>query len=156
MDAGGVSAAQHLARTALLRQLGYFGLVPFVAGALLVWALQEPAQAQALSARALAAYAALIASFLGGVHWGAAMRLGAPPPAWLAWGVTPSLLGWGALLLPPGPGLALLAALLVLCWVVDRQLYPAQGLARWLPLRLRLSGVAAVCCAAGAAGAWSL
>jgi hypothetical protein len=154
MDSGAVSPAEHLARATVLRQLGYFGLVPFVAGALLVWVLQPPAQS--LSAQSLAAYAALIVSFLGGVHWGAAMRQAAPPPLWLAWGVTPSLLGWGALLLPLGPGLALLAGLLLLCWAVDRQLYPAQGLARWLPLRLHLSTVAAVSCAVGAAGAWSL
>jgi hypothetical protein len=148
------STAAQLSSATLLRQLGYAGLVPFVAGAVLVWGLAEPAAVRVLSAQALAAYAALIASFLGGVHWGAAMRQAAPPPTWLAWGVTPSLLAWPALLLPPGPGLALLAALLVLCWLVDRRLYPAQDLARWLPLRLRLSAVAAVSCAVAAAGVW--
>lgn len=148
------SPAAQLSSAAVLRQLGYAGLAPFVLGALLVWLLPQPPEVRDLSAQALIAYAALIASFLGGVHWGAAMRQAAPPPAWLAWGVTPSLLAWPALLLPPGPGLLLLAALLLLCWGVDRRLYPAQGLARWLPLRLRLTAVAAVCCAVGAAGVW--
>jgi hypothetical protein len=152
-EAAPVSAAQQLARATLLRRLGHAGLLPFLAGALLVWVLDDPT-ARAASARGLAAYGALIASFLGGVHWGSAMRQPAPPPVWLAWGVTPSLLAWPALVLPPGPGLVLLAAVLLLCWAVDRRLYPAQGLARWLTLRLQLSAVAAACCAAGAAGAW--
>jgi hypothetical protein len=161
----GPSPATHLKHSTQVLQLGYAGLLPFVAGALLVWLLREPAGAQAaegqavmahsLVAQALAAYAAVIASFLGGIHWGLALREPAPPLAWLAWGVTPSLLAWVAVLLPPGPGLVLLALLLLACYGVDRRLYPVQGLARWLPLRLRLSAVAAVACAMGAAGVWS-
>ncbi len=162
----GPTPASHLKRGKQVLQLGYAGLLPFVAGALLVWLLREPAgapapaapgpAAQALAVQALTVYAAVIASFLGGIHWGLALREPAPPVAWLAWGVTPSLLAWTAVLLPPGPGLALLSLLLLACYGMDRRLYPLQGLARWLPLRLRLTAVGATACAMGAAGVWSV
>lgn len=44
------------------------------------------------------------------------------------------------------------ALALLVCYAVDRRLYPVQGLARWLTLRFRLSAVAATCCFVGAAG----
>lgn len=133
------------------RRLGYAGLLPFVAGALLVWLVHDPVLQDV--AFGLAAYAALIASFLGGIHWGLAFRQEEPPSAWLAWGVVPSLVAWPALLMPPHAGLVVQGALLVGCYLVDRRLYPQQGVARWLVLRFRLSAVAALCCFIGAAGA---
>src|SRR3990167_1974488 len=54
--------------TALARTLGHAGLIPFVLLAALLWLVD--AALQAWVAIALTAYAALIASFLGGVHWG--------------------------------------------------------------------------------------
>lgn len=131
------------------RALGYAGLVPFVGGAALLALAGAELRPQA--AFALAAYAALILSFLGGIHWGLAFRQARPSPALFAWGVSPSLIAWAALLLPAPAGLALLAALVVLCYAVDRQVYPRQGAAAWLGLRLQLSTVAALSCAAGAA-----
>jgi hypothetical protein len=70
----------------------------------------------------------------------------------LAWGVAPSLLAWPALLMPAYAALPWLGLLRVLCYVVDRRLYAAAGLGRWLTLRWRLSMVAALSCfvAAGA------
>jgi hypothetical protein len=131
--------------------LGYGGLLPFVGGA--AWLLVGPADTQALAARVLVAYAATIVAFLGGIHWGLAFAApGGPPTARLAWGVLPSLVAWPALLLAPGAGLALLAAMLVLCYAVDHRVYPALGLQRWLPLRRVLSVVATLSCAAGAVG----
>lgn len=130
--------------------LGYAGLLPFVGAAL--WALAGPAAQQALAAQVLAAYAATIVSFLGGIHWGLAFAQPAgPAPGRLVWGVVPSLLAWPALLLPPAAGLAVLAATLVLCYAVDHRAYPGLGLAAWLPLRRALSAVAALSCAAGVA-----
>jgi len=131
------------------RALGYAGLIPFVGGAAAL-GLAGPAW-QAQAGFALAAYAALIASFLGGIHWGLGFAAARPAPTLFAWGVLPSLGGWAALLLPRPAGLACLAALLLACYVVDRRVYPRLGLARWLPLRLQLSAVAALSCAAGAA-----
>jgi hypothetical protein len=132
------------------RRLGYAGLLPFVGGAAVV-ALVEPAMRPA-PGYALLAYAATIVAFLGGVHWGAAMRAEGPLAATraLVWGVLPQLLAWGTLLLPLPVGLLTAAALLVLCYAVDRHLYLALGLRHWLALRLPLSiGAAASCAAAG-------
>lgn len=130
------------------RWLGYAGLLPFVAGAAAAWAGGEIGAAGAAS---LAAYAAVIVSFLGGIHWG--LGFVRDEPARFAWGVVPSLVAWPALLLPSTAALALLAAMLVVCYAVDRRVYPRLGLQRWLPLRLHLSVVAAACCAAAAAAA---
>jgi hypothetical protein len=130
--------------------LGGAGLLPFVGAA--VWLALAPAGAGDGPARALAAYAATIVSFLGGIHWGLAFATpGGPATARLAWGVVPSLIAWPALLLPPATGLSLLAAALVLCFAVDRRSYPPLGLGAWLPLRGLLTAVATLSCAAGAA-----
>jgi Protein of unknown function (DUF3429) len=130
--------------------LGHAGLLPFAAGAVLMWVV--PPETKPLAALVLVAYGALIASFLGGIHWGLAMRLPAAPLRLLLWGVAPSLLAWPALLMPPRAGLLVLGALLLVCYAVDRVLYNEQRVAAWLALRFRLSTVAALCCFIGAAG----
>lgn len=132
------------------RRLGWAGALPFGIGALLVW-LVNP-EVLPYAALALSAYAALVASFLGGVHWGLAMRDGDVQAQGFAWAVVPMLIAWPALLMPPGAGLALLGALLTACYMVDRRLYPLRGLSHWLTLRFRLSAVAALSCFIGAAG----
>lgn len=133
------------------RRLGAAGLLPFAAGALLLWLVRDE-EAHAFVAQALSVYAALILSFLGGIHWGLAFRHDEPPTSLLAWGVVPALVAWPAVLMPPWSGLVLHGVMLVACYAVDRRLYPAQGVARWLTLRFRLSAVAALCCFIGAAG----
>ena len=132
-------------------RLGAGGLIPF---ALLALALWWPGLGhQAFSSQALASYGATIASFLGAIHWGLAMRdrsgAGAGP---YLWGVMPSLLAWLALLLPPAWGLLGLALLLGLCLLVDERRYPYYQIQAWLPLRRRLTMVAGLACLAGAAG----
>jgi Protein of unknown function (DUF3429) len=132
--------------------LGVAGLLPFLGGMAGIWALPPHRALQAASA--LAAYAAVIASFLGGIHWGLVARGEASGSTEsLLWGVTPSLLAWAALLLPNMRWTLAAAALtLLLCWAVDTRLYRRSGIAHWLPLRHGLTAVAAVCCFAGAAG----
>ena len=136
----------------LVRVLGYGGLLPFAGLALLCWLL--PPDLVVWVAMALAGYAALIASFLGGIHWGIAWAQGATgrPVRGLSfvWGVIPSLLAWPGLLMPAYAGLAWLGAVLVLCYLVDRRLYREAGLTAWLTLRWRLTGVAALSCFVGA------
>lgn len=132
------------------RLLGHLGLVPFVLGALLVWVVN--AEARPYAAQALSGYGAVIVSFLGGIHWGLAFRLSAPPATLFVWGVVPSLIAWPAVMMPEGAGLVVHGVMLVVCYLVDRKLYPAQGLAHWLTLRFRLSAVASLCCFLGAAG----
>lgn len=139
-------------RTAL--RLAYAGLLPFVAGALFVWLLAGRPAEHAFVADALAKYAALVASFLGGIHWGLGMRRAADAPASaapFAWGVAPSVLGWSAALMPPHAALPALGALLVAGYLVDRRSYPAHGVAAWLTLRFRLTAIASLSCFLAAA-----
>lgn len=132
-------------------QLGYAGLLPFVFGALLVWLVNPDVHPYATLG--LAAYAALIVSFLGGIHWGVGFAAATPAPSLFAWGVVPALVAWPAVLMPPSAGLVILGAMLWVCYAVDRRVYPRHGLARWLTLRFRLSAVAGFACFIGAAGA---
>lgn len=129
-------------------RLGYAGLLPFVAGALLVWLVD--AEAHPYTVLALSAYAGVIVSFLGGIHWGVAFRDGTP--GLFVWGVVPSLVAWVATVMPADAGLVVHGAMLWICYAVDRRLYPRHGLAHWLVLRFRLSAVAGLACFIGAAG----
>ncbi len=103
---------------------------------------------------ALLSYGAVIVSFLGGIHWGLAMRASPVPVARLVWGVLPSLLGWLAVLLDSPWGQVLLVLSLLACYAVDRASYRALGLAAWLPLRALLTAVASVSVALGALAYW--
>jgi hypothetical protein len=131
-------------------RLGYAGLVPFVVGAVFSWLVS--AQALPYVALGLAAYGAAIVSFLGGIHWGVAFREPEPEPRQLAWGVVPTFGAWLGVMMPPNAGLVVLGTMLVVCYLIDRQLYPRHGLQRWLTLRFRLSAVAALCCFVAAGG----
>jgi hypothetical protein len=136
--------------TPLAWRLGYAGLLPFGFGAVLVWLVREDAHPYV--ALALAAYGAVIVSFLGGIHWGLAFRHREPPARLLVWGVVPSIVAWLAAMMPPSAGLVILGAMLAACYAVDRRLYAEEGVAHWLTLRFRLSAVASLCCFIGAAG----
>jgi hypothetical protein len=133
-----------------ISRLGYAGLVPFVMLPCLMW-LINPELLPFVSI-ALGGYAAAIVSFLGGVHWGIGFMKGdAAPRFHFIWGVVPSLLAWLALMMPAPGALPLLGLVIVVCYLVDRRTYPAAGLANWLPMRLRLTVVAALSCVLGAA-----
>jgi hypothetical protein len=129
--------------------LGVAGLLPFVAGAVGLWSL--PPEWAGLAALALLTYAAVIVSFLGGIHWGLAMPLAQTRRGLLIWGVLPSLLAWAGLLLNSAWGLLLMAASLMLCYVVDCKIYRSMRLGGWLRLRALLTFVAVLSCLAGAA-----
>ena len=138
-------------------RLGYAGLVPFVALALGLRFL--PFEAREFCVFAMAAYAATIASFLGAIHWGLAMRQTptvlinqSADVAPFVWGVVPSLVAWFALLSSPAIALLILGVLLWVCYAVDRSVYPKFSLQTWLPMRLRLTVVASVSCFYVAAG----
>ncbi len=145
-----MSAPAALPLNPVALRLGYAGLLPFVIGALLVWLVR--AEAHPYVTAALSAYAGVIISFLGGIHWGLGMRQSIPSPAPFVWGIVPALLAWVAVVMPAYAGLVLQGALLIACYLVDRRLYPALGAAAWLTLRFRLSAVAALSCFLGAAG----
>jgi hypothetical protein len=129
-------------------RLGYAGLLPFIGLALALWL--APLAMRASAAHALLAYGATIASFLGAIHWGLAMRGPLTPKlGTLIWGVFPSLVAWLALLLPIAQGLITLAVLICACFAVDRSSYPIYGLKKWLSMRLHLTLIATICLIAG-------
>jgi hypothetical protein len=131
-------------------RLGYAGLIPFVLGALLMYLVEL--DVLPLVAIALTAYGAVIASFLGGIHWGLALRENTPLRTFhLIWGISPSLVAWIAVIMPAYAGLPLLGLLLVACYLVDRKTWPAAGLREWMTLRFRLTLVSVLCCLLGAA-----
>jgi hypothetical protein len=132
------------------QRLGYLALVPFVLGALAIWLVRLDDRIFATAA--LSAYAAVVVAFLGGIHWGFGFRQDAPPPRLFIWGVVPAIVASVALVMQPSAALVIHGVMLVACYLVDRRIYPQQGAARWLVLRFRLTGVAALACFLGAAG----
>lgn len=131
-------------------RLGYAGLIPFILGAALVWLVREDAHPYVTDG--LSRYAAVVISFLGAIHWGLGFRQTVPSPTPFIWGVAPALLAWIASTMPAYAGLVIEGALLIVCYLVDRRLYPSLGASAWLTLRFRLSAVAALCCFIAAQG----
>ncbi len=131
-------------------RLGYLALLPFVLGAALVWIVR--ADAHPYVTAALSGYAAVVLAFIGGIHWGFGFREKNPPPRLFIWGVVPSLVAWVAVVMQPYAGLVLHGVMFVVCYLVDRKVYPEHGAARWLTLRFRLSVLASLSCFVGAAG----
>ncbi len=131
-------------RLKMRRWLGYAGVLPFAAGlAILLFA--DDRRLQTWSAAELVHYAALITSFLGAVHWGAAIQATTDPhAARLLWGVIPALVAWSLLNLPPDIALAGYAALFTVILIVDAYLLPVLD-DDYRRLRLRLSTVVIGC-----------
>jgi hypothetical protein len=103
-----------------------------------------------LAQRALVAYAAVILSFLGAVHWGVVLAAPTTTPqlarSFLMWGVVPALLGWLALLmmflgLAPWLVLSFLIADLLLVRMMDGALFRQHPTRTegYLELRTRLT-----------------
>lgn len=124
--------------------LGVAGLIPFLGfAALAVSGTDGGLGTIGLSPRTiLSAYGAIIASFLGGIRWGAAAARGAGNADYLL-AVVPSLLAWAALAAPAPWDLRILG-LLVLAWgLIDQDLSRRGLVPHWLGrLRLVLSVVA--------------
>ncbi|ALV25683.1 DUF3429 domain-containing protein [Pannonibacter phragmitetus] len=139
--------------------LGVAGLIPFAAASLMTFA--GPPELRPQAAFALAAYGAVILSFLGGIHWGVAMAAstGQDGPfeegdllTRLAIAVAPSLAGWAGLLLPQTSGLLLLAACFAAMFALDLTASREGKFPLWYPaLRLPLSAGAAASVLLGAA-----
>lgn len=119
------------------RSLGLAGLIPFWLCAFGLALFPGAGVAPETLLRAQVAYGAVILTFLGGVHWGVALRQ-PDGPSWLrlTWGITPSLLAWCALLMPPRNGLGLLAFGLAIAFGVDLRTLGAGVVPDWYP-RLR-------------------
>ena len=127
----------------LVLQLGYAGLIPFFLMTLGVWTADATWIGDFVKGQL--AYAMVILSFLGGVHWGVAVLSNTLPEdisrRALSWGVTPSLIAWCATLFS-GFGFAVLMAGFIAALQVDKQLYTAYGMPDWMiPMRKRLTTV---------------
>ncbi len=124
--------------------LGVAGLIPFLGfAALSIGGNDGGLGTLGLSPRTiLSAYGAIIASFLGGIRWGAAAARNAGSGDYLL-AIVPSLIAWAALAAPAPWDLRILGVLVLAWGLVDQDL-PRRGLVpRWLGrLRLVLSGVA--------------
>jgi len=128
--------------------LGAGGLIPFVVIVSAMWALPAPYTPPLLFW--LTAYAAVMLSFAGGLHWGLSMLhpdMGEQDQSvFMAWSVVPALVGWISLLMPPKTGLILLIATFVIQYAADRQLAQRFPLPAWyLRLRAGLTAVAVLC-----------
>ncbi|WP_316182823.1 DUF3429 domain-containing protein [Bradyrhizobium sp. SZCCHNRI1009] len=126
-----------------MRILGLAGLIPFASLAALVIAGDDPIRQAAL--RAQIGYGAVIVSFLGAIHWGVAVQTPALA-GWprISWGVTPSLLGWVALLLPPLPALVLLAVALLTALISDEYSFGGDDPRAWFLKLRRLLSIGAI------------
>jgi Protein of unknown function (DUF3429) len=130
----------------VVRWLGYGGLLPFVALAAAVW---FDGSHSSLWRDALLAYGAVILSFIGALHWGFAMSQSDMATDQrtrsFIWSVVPSLLAWMALLMTPKYAAILLVAGFLIHFWQDKRLVLLVNLPAWyLPLRLRLTSVAAL------------
>jgi hypothetical protein len=138
-------------RPQVVAWLGYGGLIPFLAFAVLIGADRERSPLWQASLRA---YAAVILSFVGALHWGFAMLLKTLTPseraATFIWSVTPALAAFAALVMRSVAGDALLITLFVAQYWRDRRLATSGALPAWyLPLRLQLTTVAILCIGVG-------
>lgn len=134
--------------------LGYGGLVPFFALAVaLLLGSDLPLLENVRLDWWLAAYAAIILSFLGAVHWGVALgmqdtlnerELG----QLLMFSVVPSVLAWFALLLPIQWALFVLAGLVVFAYVVDALLLFGKLASDYGKMRLHLTVIVTLLLAA--------
>ncbi len=96
--------------------LGFAGLIPFWMIALaLYW---PSAERWPFLPVALTTYAGLIASFLGGIYWGLALRQGQLGQLW--WSVLPAILVWLISFLPFKQELSALVLLFLLLLLVER------------------------------------
>lgn len=133
--------------------LGALGALPFVALAA-ARPLTEGALAEEIGF-AIAAYGAVILSFLGGIQWGLAVGPGSQPrnlAAQLTVSIAPSLVAWAALLLPDPANLLVLAATFLAVLAVDMSAVRAGQAPAWYPkLRVPLTLVVVASLIAGAA-----
>lgn len=127
--------------------LGWAGVIPFGLAAI--------AAHSGVSAFVLygflggTAYAAIILTFLGAIHWGLSMHSDRHP-AWYFWSVTPALLAWGTLLVfDVELRLLGLIPLYGLAWSVDRQAFLKGLIPAWyMRLRHGLTAAAVICLSA--------
>lgn len=128
----------------LIHRLAYAGLIPFVLLTLGCWLADRYWIGDFV--RAQLAYGIATLSFLGGMHWLAALMspdLSAEQRSKaLWWSIVPPLAAWIAPMLG-GFGFAMLMAGFIVAYRVDKRLFAWYGLPSWfLTIRLRITCVA--------------
>jgi hypothetical protein len=131
--------------TLTARAIGYAGLIPFISLSAMALLWRDIHHSAILFS--LLAYGATIISFLGAIHWGLAMHEEQPDRIAIIWGVIPSLLAWGSLIVDTHWGLAIEFITLWVCFFVDYKRYPKFGVGQWLSMRLQLTVIADICLA---------
>jgi hypothetical protein len=132
--------------------LGLAGLAPFIGLALCV-ALGAPQVWGVEPAAALLGYGATVLSFLGGAHWGLALRHpnGSLRRKLYVGAMAPPLWAWAGLIVGGAVGLGMTAVGLVLHGAVDGAFATRFAAPRWYGrLRLLLAALATVSTAAAA------
>ena len=125
--------------------LGLLGLIPFIGGGIGVW-VSGLGDIRFALPLIIIAYSCLIASFLGGVRWGAAMqnKLSDHLARHLIIAIMPTLIALVAFMLPLPQAFTLLIVLFVAQGVLDLNAVHQGQLAQWYaPLRLLLTIIAA-------------
>ena len=125
--------------------LGLAGLLPFWGLALALLVHSAFGLDTAHVDMALATYAAIIVSFLGGIRWGLALRGGGEDPVPWAISVVPSLVAWAALAVPEPWRLVILGLVALVLGPIDLALVRSGVAPAWFGrLRLILSTGAGV------------
>jgi len=126
------------------RVLGYAGLIPFIVLSISSW-LTPPLGHQSIDLLVL--YAAIILSFMGAIHWGAALVNDSQNnSAHYTASVIPALVAWLAVLTVQHIAISLLLVSFVMLYRYDRHVNDQLGFAAWyLPLRKQLTVVVSVC-----------
>ena len=124
--------------------LGVAGLIPFLGFAALAISGSDGGLGSiGLAPRTiLSAYGAVIASFLGGIRWGAAAARNTGNGDYVV-AIVPSLVAWAAMAAPAPWDLRILGVLVIAWGLIDQDLHRRGLVPLWLGrLRLVLSGVA--------------
>ncbi len=128
------------------KTLGYGGLIPFVIFSIGSWTtlpyVADPTEI-------LIAYAAIILSFMGAIHWGATISNAARQHSKnLVVSIMPALAAWLALLLPEIFALVILFVGFILLIAYDLAVAKSQAFPNWyISMRIRLTFVVILCLA---------
>jgi len=130
-----------------IKILGYAGLIPFLVFSIGHWItlpyIDDPSAI-------LIAYAAVILSFMGAIHWGAAITTSDKKhSAHLIVSVIPALIAWLALLLPADFSMSVLLLGFIILLVYELALATPEGLPDWyITMRITLTTVVSLCLSA--------
>lgn len=130
----------------IAKLLGYAGLVPFITFSIGCW-VPLPFVTDALSV--LIAYAAVILSFMGAIHWGMAMSATDERRSqYLVISVIPALAAWVALITSELQALTFLGLGFIALYIYDSAVEKPQGFPAWyIPMRKNLTIVVTLCLA---------